>query len=85
MSNLILSGDLPPLFKLPVAIDWEHGQNRARNRVPQIRAEDDLSAINAWLATYTRSKQTLASYRKEAIRLMLWAAHERHRSINLRR
>lgn len=80
--DLIFSGDLPPLFKLQLAIDWEHGQNRARNCVSKVLATDDWSAINAWLATYARSKQTLASYRKEATRLILWAAHVRHRSIS---
>lgn len=49
--------------------------SRGRNRVPspgQLSATDDRSAVLAWLARYADSPATLASYRKEAERLMLW-------------
>ncbi|ODV42165.1 hypothetical protein AWV79_29565 [Cupriavidus sp. UYMMa02A] len=39
----------------------------------QIRAHNDLEAILLWLARYVDSSPTLASYRKETDRLLLWA------------
>lgn len=39
----------------------------------QIRADNDLAAISLWLANYVDSPATLANYRKEADRLLLWA------------
>lgn len=52
------------------------GQNRATGR-SQIAATDDRSAVLAWLARYADSPATLASYRKEAERLLLWCVHQR--------
>lgn len=78
----ILTDELPELFRIHAAIDWSRGRNRATGQVLQIEATDDMAAINAWLMNHYSSKQTLASYRKEAIRLFLWAAHERGRSIS---
>ena len=37
--------------------------------VPQVAADDDRSAVLAWLARYADTPATLASYRKEAERL----------------
>lgn len=81
-NNLILTDELPEIFRIPVAIDWGRGANRAVGRTAQIAAKDDLSAIHAWLVTYQDSPETFSGYRKEAIRLLLWAAHERGKSIS---
>lgn len=56
-----------------------------RNRAPgtaQIRATDDRSAVIAWLARYTDSPATLASYRKEAERLLLWCVLQRRLALS---
>lgn len=73
---------LPEAWAIPASVDWSHGRNRAVGKVSQIRATDDLAAINAWLRNFTNSKETFQSYRKEAIRFMLWAAHAQGRSIS---
>lgn len=56
---------------VPGSLDGSCGRNRSTSR-PQLQAVDDRSAVLAWLARYADSPATLASYRKEAERLMLW-------------
>lgn len=67
------SGGLVPLagIVLPSHLSGERGRNRASG-LPQVAADDDRSAVLAWLARYKDSPATLASYRKEAERLLLW-------------
>ena len=55
----------------PTHLDGHCGRNRAASP-GQLAAVDDRSAVLAWLARYADSTATLASYRKEAERLMLW-------------
>lgn len=81
-TELIQTEELNALFRIESPIDWSSGCNRAAGRVAQIGARDDMGAINAWLMTYHDSRQTFASYRKEALRLFLWSAHERGKSIS---
>ncbi|WP_019025503.1 MULTISPECIES: tyrosine-type recombinase/integrase [unclassified Thioalkalivibrio] len=47
-----------------------------------IHVEDDLAAIQEFLAEYTDSPSTLRSYEKECVRLVVWAAEERGKSIS---
>jgi len=54
-----------------VHLNGSRGRNRATSP-GQLAATDDRSAVLAWLARYADSPATLASYRKEAERLMLW-------------
>lgn len=56
---------------IPSQLDGSRGRNRAASP-GQLVATDDRSAVLAWLARYADSPATLASYRKEAERLMLW-------------
>ncbi|MGH8856849.1 MAG: tyrosine-type recombinase/integrase [Polaromonas sp.] len=56
-------------------LDGSRGRNRATSR-SQLAAIDDRSAVLAWLARYADSPATLASYRKEAERLMLWCTQQ---------
>jgi integrase/recombinase XerD len=55
----------------PARLDGSLGRNRATSP-GQLTATDDRTAVLAWLARYTDSPATLASYRKESERLMLW-------------
>jgi integrase/recombinase XerC len=66
--------DALAVIPLAPALDGRHGSNRARGGVCQIGAETDLDAVRLWLAEYADSPHTLRSYRKEAARLLLWAA-----------
>lgn len=61
---------------VPERLDGRAGRNRGVGRV-QIAAEDDRSALLAWLARYADSPATLASYRKESERLLLWCVLQR--------
>lgn len=61
---------------VPAHLDGSHGRNRASSR-SQLAATDDRAAVLAWLARYIDSPATLASYRKEAERLMLWCVLQR--------
>ncbi|WP_028232958.1 tyrosine-type recombinase/integrase [Paraburkholderia mimosarum] len=58
---------------LPAALDGREGTNRARGAHRQIAADTDLDAVRLWLAEYVHSPHTLRSYRKEAVRLLIWA------------
>jgi integrase/recombinase XerD len=75
--------DLVPLDRLaiPPALTGEHGCNRAQG-ARQVDANDDRSAVLAWLARYADSPATLSSYRKEAERLLLWCVHQRKRALS---
>lgn len=58
---------------LPATLDGHDGTNRARGANRQIAANTDLEAVRLWLAEYAGSPNTLRSYRKEAVRLIVWA------------
>lgn len=61
---------------VPAHLDGSCGRNRASSR-SQLAAVDDRSAVLAWLARYADSPATLASYRKESERLLLWCVLQR--------
>ena len=58
---------------LPTALDGRDGTNRAHGVHRQIAADTDVEAVRLWLAEYAGSPHTLRSYRKEAVRLLVWA------------
>ncbi|WP_321865460.1 tyrosine-type recombinase/integrase [Paraburkholderia tropica] len=64
-----------PLPALPPALDGRDGANRARGGIAQTSARNDIEAVRLWLAEYVASPHTLRSYRKEAVRLMLWSTN----------
>jgi integrase/recombinase XerD len=59
-------------FHLPDHLTGATGQNRATEGNAQIAANDDVHAIQAWLARFADQKTTFENYRKEALRLLLW-------------
>lgn len=75
----VLSGLLPlapiPLEKLrlPRELSGLDGRNRAPQAGSQLAAEDDLAALFAWLAQYADTPATLAKYRLEVERALLWS------------
>lgn len=81
-----MNGLLPqPLERLwiPVELDGRHGSNRARNvSGRQISADNDLQAIQTWLAEFRDSPQTQRHYRKESERLLLWSIMERNKPLS---
>lgn len=77
----------PPLplerLRLPEMLDGRAGVNRAGpDVVCQLAAGNDLEAVQAWLAEFHDSPQTLRTYRKEAERLLLWALLERGKALS---
>lgn len=60
-------------FEAPVQVDGSSGSNRAQREARQIRADNDIDAIKAWLARFLDKRTTLDNYRKEAERLLLWS------------
>lgn len=75
--------DLVPIDQLAVPADLcgRGGRNRATG-LAQIQADDDRSAVLAWLARYADSPATLASYRKEAERLLLWCVFQHRKALS---
>ncbi|MET0209846.1 MAG: phage integrase family protein, partial [Burkholderiaceae bacterium] len=85
---------LLPLEKLrvPEALDGRHGTFRAPRERCRLVAEQDVEAIQAWLAAKGRVpapgqraavlSATQRSYRKEAERLMLWCVLIRHQALS---
>ena len=73
----------PALITTPVPLECltslahltgTNGTNRAPHFVTQqIDAQNDLQAIQTWLAEFDDSPQTQRTYRKEAERLLLWS------------
>src|ERR1700744_772554 len=58
---------------LPAALDCSLRTNPASGGHRQITADTDVGAVRLWLAKYSAPPHTLRSYRKEAVRLLLWA------------
>lgn len=71
------------IFRVPAGFDGHAGSNRAGpDVVCQLAASNDMEAIQAWLAEFHDSPQTLRNYRKEAERLLLWALLERSKPLS---
>lgn len=66
---------------VPGALSGAQGENRGTGKA-QIRARDDREAVLAWLARFVDSKATLASYRKEAERLLLWCVLQHRKALS---
>lgn len=77
MSDLVTLDAL----QIPSALAGAAGANRARGR-SQIPAPDDRSAVLSWLARFTDAPATLASYRKESERLLLWCVLQHRRALS---
>lgn len=73
MPNSLLPNNGPLVIALLPALDGSNGSNRAQGGVRQIAADTDVDAIRLWLAEYASSPHTFRNYRKEVLRLLLWA------------
>jgi len=73
MSNLVPADDDLPMPANLAILDGRNGGNRAQGTIRQIAADTDIEAVRLWLAEYHDSPHTLRSYRKEAVRLLIWA------------
>lgn len=80
-------GELVPLplehLQAPRCLSGEEGGNRAPGYITQqIDANNDLQAIESWLAEFTDSPHTHRNYRKESERLLLWSLIERGKPLS---
>ena len=73
MTELLLSANTVVNFIPLPALDGSSGSNRAQGGVCQIAANNDVDAIRVWLDEFKDSPHTLRSYRKEVLRLWVWA------------
>jgi integrase len=73
LQNWVSISDRFPDLAPPPTLDGRHGSNRALGGVRQTAAETDIDAVRLWLAEYAGSPHTLRNYRKEAVRLLIWA------------
>lgn len=64
-------------LRLPLELDGRFGRNRLRLVHGSPPADNDLGAIQLWLAQRSKSSSTWRSYRNEAERFLLWAVVER--------
>ena len=64
-------------------LDGSAGSNRAPSHITQqIAAQNDLQAIQTWLAEFEVSPQTHRTYRKEAERLLLWSLIKKRKPLS---
>lgn len=66
---------------LPAVALGDSGLFRAPEQ-PLISADNDLDAVSIWLANYADNPNTLAAYRKELERLLLWASETRGKPLS---
>lgn len=69
-----------PRFDL--ALQPPPGPNRAAFSGVAITADSDAEAVEQWVAARAGSQATALTYRREALRLRLWAAVELHKSFS---
>ena len=69
-------------LEVPDALSGRDGLNRAPAMACALDADDDLSAIRVWLTARASNPNTLASYRKEAERFLLWCLRERRTALS---
>lgn len=68
--------------RLPAELDGSQGRNRATGHA-QTEATNDIEAVQAWLAAIENpSSATIASYRKEVERLLLWATLQQTKALS---
>lgn len=78
---------LPRLEQLTIdfyqrLLNGNQGSNRASSQACQIKCEDDLSAIRAWLNEYKVSENTYRTYQKDAERLLLWCIYQHQKPLS---
>jgi hypothetical protein len=65
-----------PLESLLLPEEFSGTQGKNRGNSTTLAANNDLAAINAWLANFAEHAHTIRSYRKESERFLLWSLFE---------
>jgi integrase len=87
LQKTILSTSLEPIEKLtremiPNSLSGQVGENRAPQSYCQLDADDDLTAVRAWLAEFNDKLNTYRVYQKEAERLLLWCFYQQQKPLS---
>lgn len=81
--NMLVPIPLEQLTNAEKTFTGECGTNRASSFITkQISANNDLEAIQSWLAEYNDSPETYRAYRKESERLLLWSLIEKQKPLS---
>lgn len=70
------------LLAVPNSLSGRQGRNRQQRERCALAADDDLAAIQVWLARRPVGSPTWRSYRNEAERFLLWAIVERRKAFS---
>lgn len=68
--------------QLPAHLDGRDGRFRAPRQACLLDADNDLQAVQAWLANHKLKAHTWRAYRKEAERFLLWASFRRDKPLS---
>ncbi|NRF72251.1 tyrosine-type recombinase/integrase [Aquincola sp. S2] len=63
-------------------LSGQFGQNRHRSAACELQADDDLSAIRAWVVARAASPHTALHYEREAERFLLWCVLLRRKALS---
>ncbi|MBY0545205.1 MAG: site-specific integrase [Gammaproteobacteria bacterium] len=66
----------------PELLNGSEGSNRAPLKTCQIKCDNDLAAIHAWLNEYQTTPSTYRIYQKEAERLLLWCLYQHQKPLS---
>jgi len=69
-------------FIVPAALDGRAGLYRRPQAQCLLAADNDLAAVNAWIASKAAQSHTQRAYRKEAERFVLWAIVQRGKPLS---
>ncbi len=69
-------------FKVPEQFNGVNGTNRGPKNNCALSANDDLSAIKAWLTARAKNANTKVAYKKESERFFLWAVLEKRTALS---
>lgn len=74
--------NLDPKLLNKLVLSGVSGENRNVGSKCQINANNDLEAIQTWLAEYKNSASTYRAYQKEAERLLLWCVYQKNKPLS---
>ena len=69
-------------LRVPEGLSGEFGVNRAPQAGNKLSAQNDLTAIHAWLSLRREDSHTYRAYRREAERFLLWCIFDRKKALS---
>lgn len=81
-SSLPTFAELPLVFENRKVLMGEEGSNKEVRHVCQIRAKNDIEAVQCWLDEYKDRPATYRTYQKEVERFILWCIYQHHKPLS---